>query len=68
MEQSTLSLIRKYNHSAIPDNHFAISELMNNVEKPFMLENKKCILHVRPVLGIHNIQLYLFWFSEEPLS
>lgn len=65
MDNRTILLIQKYNNCAIPDNHYAVSELMCNVNQPFEVNNKRFILYVRPVSGIHNIQLYKFWISEE---
>lgn len=68
MNEQTLLLIRKYNHCAIPDNHYAVSELMNNVNVPFIMDNRLVVLCVRTVCGIHNIQLFKFWVNDGPLS
>lgn len=64
IDDHILNLIKKYNHSAIPDNHYAISDLMRFTGRQFLFDNKQCILNVKPVMGIHNVQLYMFWVSE----
>lgn len=64
METSTIKLIKKYNNCSIPDNHFAVSDLMSSVDEPFIMDNNSYVLCVRPVQGVHNVQLYKFYLIE----
>ena len=65
MDNSILKLIVKYNMSSIPDNHYAVFELMKYVGKSFEYNDKTFILKVMPVSGAHNIQLYRFFMVEQ---
>lgn len=64
MDDRILKLIVKYNMSSIPDNHYAVSELMQYAGKSFEYENKTFVLKVIPISGVHNVQLYRFFMVE----
>lgn len=65
MDDRILKLIVKYNMSSIPDNHYAVFELMPHVGKSFEYDTKTFVLKVIPISGIHNVQLYRFFMVEQ---